>query len=646
MAGWGRPLHRNVLVAALVLASALTPAAARARAEAERDAARHAQAEALYQQSSRWLARNTVDARRQAVRNLEEAALLEPGNAAYQLALGRAYYASGYLRNARLRFEEVTRIQPGDAAGHHGLGLIWRRDWLKYLDHRSLDLAVDQFADAARLDSADVDAWIMLVPLLLEEGRVDSAADAAAHALAADPKRLECRLAVAHTAYRRGQMRVADSLFSATIPQLRHNVRDRFEDIGPVATEQDTMTLHHLPPAEQRAFVERFWRENDPDLSTPENEARLAYWSRATQAYFLFFDPKRDAWDERGEVYVRYGPPAELQYNPVGEDLNWAFSTGPQYPANLTVWNYPDLGMRVVMEDRLLSEFYLLPVSMVRDMDPVPDEDSLAAHGGALATRGLRGVFPLLPPGTRPLPVLGRVARFEGAQGPRVLAQLEAPGGPTDSLWADWAVLDSMRTVRSRASAPLGPSACFATTRQVSDFAADLEPGPHIVSVTVHDAEGRRGILRQAVTLRGPRASLDLSDVVVACGAPDVGAGTSVRIEPNPSSRVSGAGPLTAYFEIYHLQPGADGLARFEYVYSVRTTARDDRFWLQKLFAPNPTPAFSVSRDEVNMGALRRQFITVPVAALPPGRYRLEVTVRDLVSGDEVVRRVEFVKTG
>jgi len=118
-----------------------------------------------------------------------------------------------------------------------------------------------------------------------------------------------------------------------------------------------------------------------------------------------------------------------------------------------------------------------------------------------------------------------------------------------------------------------------------------------------------------------------------------------VRIEPNPGARVAGAGPLTAYFEIYHLQTGPDGLARFEYVYTVRSTAPDNRFWLQKFLAPSPPPPISVSRQEQNLGSLRRQFITVPVGSLAPGRWRLEITVRDLVADVAVVKKLGFVKT-
>ncbi len=295
------------------------------------------QAAALYQRSLGWLAHDTVETRRQAVQALEEATVLDPGNATYELALARAYYHGGQLRNARQRFERVARIQPGDAAGHRGLGLIWRRDWLKYLDRRSLDRAVEHLETAARLDSGNTDAWLTLAPLRVEQGDLAGALRAAFRALRSDPGRSEARLAVAHALYRSGMLREADSVFGATIPRLGTRVRERYEDISPVATEQDTALLRSLPRADKAAFVERFWRENDPDLTTAENEARLEYWSRVTQAYFLFFDVKRGGWDERGEVYVRYGPPAEMQYNPLGGKLSWAFGTGPESAAR-TCW--------------------------------------------------------------------------------------------------------------------------------------------------------------------------------------------------------------------------------------------------------------------------------------------------------------------
>ncbi|MBI5710356.1 MAG: GWxTD domain-containing protein [Candidatus Eisenbacteria bacterium] len=623
------------LLAALAVGSGASGALAATRA---------AQAESLYAHAQGMLARGTIDARRQALRELEQATLLAPGNAACELTLARTYYGCGFLRSARRHFERVRQIDPDDGRGCYGLGLVWRRDWLKYLDHSSLDRAAELFSTAVRLDSSFADAWLALVPLLVERGDLKSASAAAFSAARAGPRRFEAHLAVAYTLYRLGMLREADSVFTSAIPHLRRSVRERYEDIGPIATEQDTITLHHLPDGEQAAFVARFWKELDPDLASPENEARLEYWSRVTHAFFLYFDARRDEWDERGEVYVRYGPPAEMDYNPVGQRLSVSFGTGPEFPANILVWNYPDLGMRVTLQDRLLSEYYLLPISLYRDMDPVPNPDSLAKCENALATRGGRGVFHRLPPGVAPLPLEVRVAGFEGGSGPRLLAQLEAPGAPADSLWAAWVVLASTRREVQRGARALAPSACEATTRRVADFAAELAPGDYLVGVTVRD-RARRGVYRVPVTLHPPGEGLRLSDVVVACGTPNPAAGPAVRIEPNPAARVAAGQPLAAYFEIYHLRAGRDGLARFEYVYTVKSAEKDPRVWLQRVLQPRvPPPAISVTREEENVGPLRRQFVSVPVQSLPAGKYRLEIRVRDLVAGGEATRSAEFVK--
>ena len=153
-------------------------------------------------------------------------------------------------------------------------------------------------------------------------------------------------------------------------------------------------------------------------------------------------------------------------------------------------------------------------------------------------------------------------------------------------------------------------------------------------------------MFRTGVELEPKASALSLSDVVVSCGAPDVSPG-ALRLAPNPGRRVEGSEPLTAYFEIYHLQPDARGLSRFEYVYTVRSAEKDRRIWIQRLLQPrSQTPPISASREEENPGSLRRQFVTVPVQSLPPGRYRLEIRVRDLIAGTVAAREAEFVRDG
>jgi GWxTD domain-containing protein len=616
-----------------------------------RPAARPGSAQALFRRAQALLDRNTFDARRMAIRHLEQATLMEPDNASYQLTLARTYYQAGFLKSARLRFERVVAIDAEDPEGHFGLGQVWRRDWLKYLERGSLERAVEHFSTCARTKPDHVESWLMLAPLHVEQDHVSAAFAAAQHAHEADPDRAEALLAMAYTMYRLGQAPVADSVFRLAIPRLQRIVRERFHDIGPVASMEDTARLRRLAPEAQVQFLERFWRDNDPDLATRENEAQLEYWSRVAHAYFLFYDRKRREWDERGEVYVRYGPPEKAVYNPVGTPLRVTFGTGPPFPANILVWNYPSLGMTVTMQDRLLSEYYLLPITRDYDPDPAPDPDSLARRTGSLATAGGRAVFPRLAPGVTPLPIEGLVARFEGTTGPLLVAHVESPGNPADSLWAEWVVLDSTRREVSRGGRSLSTSACDAAERRVADFAAELAPGEYLVGLSVRDRRGRRGVFRAPIELPPHHARLALSDVVVSCGAPQIGASAggepSVRIEPNPSASVAPGEPLRAYFEIYHLRPDANGQSRFEYVYTVRSAERDPRIWIQRALAPRQQPPpIIASREEENPGALRRQFVSVPVQHLPAGKYRLEILVRDLIAGVSAGAKAEFLKTG
>ncbi len=642
------PRHRPVGRAALagLALAALAASAGPAWADAANDAA------ILVQRAEGYAARGTIETRRMAVTCLERAIALAPGRADYQIALGRLYYGMGFLKQARTRFQRAEKLDPQSADARVGLGRVWRRDWLKYLDRASLARAVENLSTASRLRPGDCQIWLELVPMLFEQKELVAAGAAAEHALESGPDRADAALAVAYTSYRLGQVAHAESTFRASLPRLPRLARERFEDIAPVASEQDTATLRRLPAPARAEFLRRFWREHDPDLASPENEAQLEYWARVAQAYFLYFDTKRREWDERGEVYVRYGPPERADYNPLGVPTVQLFSTGPAYPLNTLVWSYPSLGMQVQMQDRLLSEYYLLPIDEYAEVDPTPDPQVLALRGDVISSRGGRGVFPMLPPGARPRPVEGVLARFSGERGPRLLGQVQTQGAPDDSLWAEWVVLDTAMVEVKRATREPGVSACDPATIRAADFAAELPPGRYQVGITVRDGSGGRGVFRAPVDLEPAPAMLTLSDAVVTCGHPDIsppapGASPSVRIEASPGGEVMGSGPLTVYFEMYDLRPDENGQSRFEYECTVRSAEKDPRIWIQRLLQPRPRiPEISATRRDQQPGNLRRQFVTIPVAELAEGRYRLDITVRDLNAGSQAVARVTFVKRG
>ena len=135
---------------------------------------------------------------------------------------------------------------------------------------------------------------------------------------------------------------------------------------------------------------------------------------------------------------------------------------------------------------------------------------------------------------------------------------------------------------------------------------------------------------------------------MIPCGLPietATGDAPTVRLEPNPNARVHGSDPLTAYFEIYHLQTDGDGRARFEYVYTVRSAQRDRRIWIQRAIQPHTKPpTISASRAEEQSGPLRRQFVRVPIQSLPAGLYKIEIVVRDLLADRAARAEAQFVR--
>jgi hypothetical protein len=204
-------------------------------------------------------------------------------------------------------------------------------------------------------------------------------------------------------------------------------------------------------------------------------------------------------------------------------------------------------------------------------------------------------------------------------------------------------VLDSTLTEVARVRRALSPSACEAATLRVADFTTELPPGDYRIGMSVRGG-GRRGATHDALHVDPPDSGLAMSDVLVTCGAP-VASEAPVRLDANPGGSVRPGEPLVAYFEVYHLKQGPGGEGRFEYETSVHSALRDSRNWIQRWLSPrHEGQELGVTRQDAVLGPVRRQFVSMSVQSLPPGRYRLDVTVRDVLTGDEQHRFAEFTR--
>jgi GWxTD domain-containing protein len=595
-------------------------------------------AHALRDDALQRIARGTPEQRQAARAELEQAWAMAPADASIGLPLARLYLDADMLRLARSTAEAVLAHDSLDAAAEQLLGLTWRRTWLVDAEEIARDRALVHFARALRFGGPRGPVCASMAPLLLDAGETDRARVAAQVALEESPRDPAALALLATTLQRAGRIQEADRYFRDAIPRLPAVERLRYDDVTPLVLPGVAAALEEMAPARRAAFAGRFWQETDPDPVTKENEAQLEFWARVTQALRLYGRGEPGRWDMRAQLLARYGPPELVERNALTRDV----TLGPE--ETWLVWAYPALGMRVWMQASNPLAAYHQPFTRYA-FPTLAYPDSLARRGTLQGVQWGWAVFSRLPETASPLETRCALLRFEGADGGRLLAHAEAPGDPTDDYTAEWAVLDSAYHEVARGTHAMSASACGPTQALSASWTADLAPGSYRVGVHVRGADGRLGVLSRDLTVPAAGPGLGLSDIVVTCSPPELGMvpGSGVRLEPQTGLLPERGEQVNAYFEVYRLAPGAAGQADFEYVCTVRRAQNLSHSWLSRVIARGAEPApIEVTRRGSSGGALRRQYLTIPVGPLPAGDYDIEIRVRDLNAGTETSGHAAF----
>jgi GWxTD domain-containing protein len=113
------------------------------------------------------------------------------------------------------------------------------------------------------------------------------------------------------------------------------------EPVSYIATSEEVQRMRNLGPEEQARAWEEFWRRRDPSPDTPRNEALIEFIRRVRYAerHFQGYGP---GWrSDMGRIYIRYGPPAQVESRPA--------STGSP---PVEIWSYENPFRRFVFADR------------------------------------------------------------------------------------------------------------------------------------------------------------------------------------------------------------------------------------------------------------------------------------------------------
>ncbi len=189
------------------------------------------------------------------------------------------------------------------------------------------------------------------------------------------------------------------------------------------------------------------------------------------------------------------------------------------------------------------------------------------------------------------------------------------------------------------------PASLFQQTLEQSSIfqkAVPLRPGLYRLDVVVKDLEsGNVGVIETA--MRVPRfedetlgaSTLVLADQIEPVPAGRIGLGPfvfgSYKVRPRLSREFTAAENLGLFLQVYNLQ--TDDAIHKSSVYVTYRLLKDQReIWT----TTESSDSIHQTGEQITVNRL------IPLSAFAPGRYTLEVVVRDRVSGQSISRNSEF----
>ncbi len=94
---------------------------------------------------------------------------------------------------------------------------------------------------------------------------------------------------------------------------------DWIRDVEPIISADELSAWKKLRTNEEREqFIATFWNHRDPDPDTEENEYREAYYERVAYVNEHFASGMPGYKTDRGRIYLKYGKPDEVESHPAG----------------------------------------------------------------------------------------------------------------------------------------------------------------------------------------------------------------------------------------------------------------------------------------------------------------------------------------
>jgi len=598
---------------------------------------------ALFHGGRLWAARGDFEGRARGEALLRRAVDRAPEVGVYRAALGEVLHEQRFHHESAAACAAAVKLDSSLSRAWFLLGVETQRRWLQEPDETAVrDSALRCYAHAWRADPSDEESLYRLAFLHMVRGEFDHARELVTpRAYERDcPSRFGLLLAAIDA--RSGRVGGASNILAATLRCLPASEREVVLGLRSVLHPDSADSYADRSVVARESLAAVFWFERDPTPATLANERILEHVTRVLESDFYFSVPelaRRGAASDRGEVYIRYGPPSIVERDVTLQVPAWRWIYGEAAGFSIDFLDPYHNGDYRRRRRHVWSNF-----AQLEPMEAQPEITLVGVKRPA-----------------QPTPHLVRYFRGEGGVSALEIA-FELPLDP------------SITAVRVEAAGWMAPGQLGSASDLVlprTDF-FPLEDGRAVgrVRLEVPDAAWMLGLEctalkrittspevfepqwtsagREHLESQSFRAdALALSDLVLAHrieageGGPfDFG---GVRVVPRVGTTIA-EGRLQLYFEVYPSRAMQLEHRPLAITYRVLPQPPSWRFRQQfRATVPHADrPAVAATFTLMAEESVQRQRLGIDVRALEPGDYRLVVEVRDPLDGSTTSRATGF----
>ena len=318
---------------------------------------------------------------KRATSHLKQAIQADSNRAESYEVLGRTHLARGKEKDAIEAANKALQINPRYGPAHLLLARLYRKkgDTPQALSHYNTYLSHGAQDETPALEFALE---------FLTEKRYNVVTEIASRM--SDARRLPL-LAQVLLASRRYED--ALSVFQKYLDTLSQREKAIYEDISLIATPEEIASYRAIPDEDRDAFLDAFWIRKDPFGTTGGSQRRAEHYRRVWHAR-TFFGRYHYPFDQRGEIYIRYGEPdyrstwrepnasvpipvqriqEKLAFQLYGRPGTTATYTGPVFPVRIALRNV-ESNLPLEEDDGTLGLRGWKPVTAGNDFSSVPWE--------------------------------------------------------------------------------------------------------------------------------------------------------------------------------------------------------------------------------------------------------------------------------